>query len=66
MRDVISNDVVCIYKCSFALGVVIMVVEVETLTHEVETVEMVEAFYVGREAATVFGRDADVGGGETG
>ena len=57
VRDVVFHDRAIVDECSFAFGAVVVDVVVQTLTHEVQAVEMVQSFDVGGEATTIFGVD---------
>ena len=60
VRDVETNNVVFVLECSFAFGFVVVVIEVQSLSEEVQAVEVVQSFDVGGESAAVFGVDLDL------
>jgi len=54
------NDVVIVLECPVTLGFVVIVVPMKRLSHEVQTVEVMQSFDVGGEATAVFGVDLDL------
>ncbi len=59
MRDMVPNNSAVVDESTFSFGAVVIYVVVETLTNEVETMQMVETFNIGGEATAVLWVDLD-------
>lgn len=57
---VVADDVVVVHEGALALGTVVVDVVVERLTHQVQTVQVVQTLDVGGKAAAVLGVDLDL------
>jgi len=66
VRGVHAHDVIVVHEGALAERLVVVVVPLQGLPHQVEAVEVMQAFDVGGVAAAVFGVDLDVVGRNSG